>query len=156
MALVVISVLLFSLLEAFLILPSHLAHSKGLHPHKEDPPSRQKIEKFINFITHRIYAPTLKRALNHKWITVVTPIAFVMITIGLIGGGIIGLTFFPFIDGDILPIKLSLVSGRQEVDTDSLLRRIEKIAWQVNEEMSAEKSRWPPTGFGDKTGYWTK
>jgi multidrug efflux pump subunit AcrB len=140
MALVVISVLIFSLLEAFLILPSHLAHSKGLHPHKEDPPSRQKIEKFINFITHRIYAPTLKRALNHKWITVVTPIAFVMITIGLIGGGIIGLTFFPFIDGDILPINVSLVSGRQEADTDSLLSRIEKIAWQVSEEMSSERA----------------
>jgi multidrug efflux pump subunit AcrB len=140
MALVVISVLLFSLVEAFLILPSHLAHSKGLHPHKEDSPSRQKIEKFINFVTHRMYAPTLKLALNHKWITVVMPIALVMITIGLIGGGIIGLTFFPFIDGDVLPINVSLVSGRQEADTDSLLSRIERIAWQVNQEMSAERT----------------
>lgn len=139
LALVVIAVLIFSLVEAFFILPAHLAHSKGLHPHKEDPPIRQRIEKFISFITQRIYAPTLKFALNHKWITVVTPIAFVMITIGLIGGGIIGMTFFPFIDGDTLPINVSLVSGRQEVDTDSLLSRIEKIAWQVNEEMSAER-----------------
>lgn len=139
MAFVVISTLIFSLIEAFLILPAHLAHSKGMHPHKEDPPIRQKIEKIINYITHRLYAPSLKLALNHKWITIVTPVAMVMITIGLLGGGLIGLTFFPFIDGDTLPINLSLVSGRQEVDTDSLLAHLEQISWQVNEEMSAER-----------------
>jgi len=55
LALVVIATLFFSLIEAFLILPAHLAHSKGLHPHKEDPPSRQKIEKFIQFIRIYIY-----------------------------------------------------------------------------------------------------
>ncbi|NIR49948.1 efflux RND transporter permease subunit, partial [candidate division KSB1 bacterium] len=38
MALVVIATLFFSLIEAYLVLPSHLAHSRGLHPHKEDPP----------------------------------------------------------------------------------------------------------------------
>jgi multidrug efflux pump subunit AcrB len=139
MALVVISVLLFSLVEAFMILPAHLAHSKGLHPHKEDPPIRQKIENIINYITFRLYAPSLRLALRHKWITIVTPIAFVLITIGLVGGGFIGVTFFPFIDGDTLPVNLSLVSGRQEADTDSLLARIERIAWQINEEMSAER-----------------
>ncbi len=140
LALVVIATLSFSLIEAFLILPAHLAHSKGLHPHKEDPPVRQKIEKIIHYITHRLYGPSLKFALKHKWITVVTPIAFVMITIGLVGGGLIGVTFFPFIDGDTLPINISLVSGRQEADTDSLLGKIERIAWQVNEEMSAERA----------------
>ena len=139
MALVVIATLLFSLIEAFLILPAHLAHSKGLHSHKEDPPIRKKIEKFISFITHNLYGPSLKFALRHKWMTVMTPVALVMVTIGLLGGGLIGVTFFPFIDGDTLPINVSLVSGRQEVDTDSLLSRIERIAWQVNRDMSDER-----------------
>lgn len=139
MALVVIAALAFSLIESFWILPGHLAHSRGLHPHKEDPPSRQKIEKFINFVTYRLYSPSLKYALKHKWMTVVMPVALVMITVGLLGGGFIGATFFPFIDGDTLPINVSLVSGRQEVHTDSLLSRIERISWQVNEEMSSER-----------------
>lgn len=139
MAAVVVAVLLFSLVEAFLILPAHLAHSKGLHPHKDDSPIRQKIEKFINNFTHNIYSPALKAALKHKWITLVTPIALVLMTIGLIRGGFIGLTFFPFIDGDTLPINVSLVSGRQEADTDSLLSKLEKISWEVNETLKAEK-----------------
>ena len=140
MALVVIASLLFSLVEAFFILPSHLAHSKGLHPHKTDPPIRQKIEKCIAFLTHRIYAPFLKTALRHKWITVMAPAAFVMMTVGLLRGGFIGISFFPFIDRDTLPVNLSLVAGRQEEDTNRVLERIEKACWQVNQDLKEERS----------------
>ncbi len=139
MALVVIASLAFSLVEAFIILPAHLAHSKGLHPHKEDPPIRKKIEKFIAFITHKMYAPSLRVALQHKWITLTIPIAFLIISIGLIGGGVIGLTPFPYIDGDTLPVNVSLLSGSQEADTDSLLAHIERVCWDVNSEMRQER-----------------
>jgi multidrug efflux pump subunit AcrB len=140
MALVVIASLLFSLVEAFLILPSHLAHSKGLHPHKSDPPIRQKIEKVIAFLTYRIYAPLLKTTLRHKWITVMAPAALVMMTVGLLQGGFIGVSFFPFIDMDTLPVNLSLVAGRQEKDTNKVLERIEKSCWQVNEDLKKERA----------------
>ncbi len=139
MALVVVFSLLFSLVEAFLILPSHLAHSKGLHPHKKDPKLRKKIEGMINYLTHKIYAPSLRWSLNHKWITIATPIAFVLLTIGLVGGGIIGVTFFPFIDGDTLPVNISLVAGRQEATTDSVLARIERVAYDLNEELKEKR-----------------
>ncbi len=139
MALVVIASLAFSLVEAFIILPSHLAHTKGLHPHKEDPPIRKKIEHIIHIITNRIYSPLLRFAIQHKWITLTIPVAFFVITIGLIGGGFIGLTPFPYIDGDTIPINVSLVSGSQEAQTDSLLSRIEKVCRAVNEEMKKER-----------------
>jgi multidrug efflux pump subunit AcrB len=139
MALVVISALLFSLIEAFFILPAHLAHSKGLQSHKKDSKLRKKIEKFIHILTHKIYAPLLRSAMNHKWITVIAPTAFILLTIGLIKGGFIGLTFFPIIDGDTIPVNLTLVAGRQEKDVDEILAKIEKACWQVNEEMKKER-----------------
>ncbi|MBN1543131.1 efflux RND transporter permease subunit, partial [candidate division KSB1 bacterium] len=136
MALVVISALFFSLVESFLILPAHLAHSRGLHPHQQDSRLRKRIEGAIAFLTHRLYAPSLRRALRHKWVTVVMPVALVMVTVGLVGGGFIGLTFFPFLDGDTLPINVTLVPGRQEAATDSVLARIERVAVRVGDEMS--------------------
>ncbi len=139
MAVVVVAALLFSLIEAFLILPSHLAHSKALASGAKPSPVRQRIEKIIHFMTHRMYAPSLKMAMKHKWITVSIPFAFVFLTIGLLGGGFIGVTFFPFIDGDTLPINISQVAGRQEADTDSLLARIERVSWSVNEELKTER-----------------
>lgn len=140
MALVVIASLFFSLVEAFFILPAHLAHSKGLHPHAQDPRIRRKIEAAIHFLTQKLYAPTLRAALRHKWITVVTPIALFMLTIGLFSGGFIGFTFFPFIDRDTLSINLSLVSGRQEADTEAVLSKIEKAAWELNEQLRDERA----------------
>ncbi|MFQ5604600.1 MAG: efflux RND transporter permease subunit, partial [bacterium] len=139
MALVVVVSLAFSLVEAFLILPAHLAHSKGLHPHKEDPPFRQKIEKVIKTSTYTVYGPVLKFAMKYSWVTVTIPVAFFMLTFGLLKGGFIGATPFPFIDGDTLPINVSLVAGRQEADTDSVLAKLERVCWQVNEELKKER-----------------
>jgi multidrug efflux pump subunit AcrB len=139
MALVVIASLAFSLIEAFVILPAHLAHSKGLHPHKEDSPWRKKIEDFINRVTHHWYGPSLQYAMRHKWVTLTMPIAFFLVTIGLLRGGFIGATPFPFIDGDTLPVNLSLVAGSQEAETDSILAKIERAAWSVNEELKSQR-----------------
>lgn len=139
MALVVIASLLFSLVEAFLILPSHLTHSKGMRARGQTSSMRQKIERVIAYFTYHIYAPSLKFALDNKWIVVVLPIALMSLTIGLVGGGVIGLTFFPFIDGDTVPVNVSLVPGRQETDTDAILKRIEAVAWQLNEDLKEER-----------------
>lgn len=139
LAAVVVAALFFSLIESFLVLPAHLAHSKGLHDHAKDSKVRKRIEKIIHFMTHRMYAPSLKFALKHKWLTVSAPLATVFITIGLFRGGFIGFTFFPFIDGDTLPVNVSLVAGRQEADVERLLEKIETVVWEVNTEMSAER-----------------
>ncbi|MEE9443552.1 MAG: efflux RND transporter permease subunit [candidate division Zixibacteria bacterium] len=139
MALVVSASLMFSLVEAFLILPSHLAHSKGLRPHKQDPPIRKKIEKFIHKLTHDIYSPILRTTLKYKWLVITAPLALVLMTIGLVFGGHIGVTFFPYVDSDVIPVNVSLVSGRQEADTDAILQRIEKAAREVNEEIKDER-----------------
>ncbi|MBD3170828.1 MAG: AcrB/AcrD/AcrF family protein [candidate division Zixibacteria bacterium] len=137
MSLVVIASLVFSLVEAFLILPGHLAFSKALQPQKSVPKIRRKIEGAIKYLTHGLYAPALRKAMEHKWITIMVPVAFVMLTIGLVGGGLIGVTFFPYIDQDRVPVNLSLVPGTQEAKVDSILARIETVCWEVNEEMSA-------------------
>jgi len=140
MAFVVVFSLLFSLVEAFLILPSHLAPSKVLLPGQKSTPVRKRIDAIIHHLTHRIYAPVLRRALKNKWVTVATPIAFVLLTVGLVGGGIIGMTFFPFIDRDSVPVNISLVAGRQESDTDSILAAIEEACWVVNDEFKSKRA----------------
>lgn len=140
MALVVIAVLVFSLIEAFLVLPAHLAHSKGLASHEDDGRIRRGIEGLINGFTHKVFAPILDFAMRSKAIVLVMPLAAIFITIGLIRGGHIGLTFFPFIDGNTFPINISLVTGRQEADTNAVLQRIEQAAWEVNEEIKAERA----------------
>lgn len=140
MGLVVIASLLFSLVEAFTILPSHLAHSKGLSRDQKVSKVREKFESIINFISQKLYAPVLRFAINYKWLITLTPVAMIMITIGLIRGGLIGITFFPHVDGDIVPINVSMVAGRQEADIDKVLQFIETKCWEVNEEIKSERA----------------
>ena len=139
LALVVIVALVFSMLEAFFILPAHLAHSKGLHPHTTNHRVRQRLEAIIEWFTQRVYAPVLRATLRHKWITVIAPAAFVLMTVGLVRGGFIGLTFFPFIDFDSVPINLSLVAGTQEEETERILKYIEDACWKINAQLKSER-----------------
>jgi multidrug efflux pump subunit AcrB len=138
-ALVVAASLLFSLVEAFFILPGHLAHSRALDHSREVSALRKRIDGWIHVLTHGIYAPSLRLAMRHKWITLTLPIAALLITIGLLKGGLIGVTFFPFIDGDSVPVNLSLTVGRQEADTERVLKRIETAAWEVAAELNAQR-----------------
>jgi multidrug efflux pump subunit AcrB len=139
MGMVVMASLAFSLVEAFVILPSHLAHSKGLSRDATPSKLRARTEALIQNFTHKVYGPLLRAALRNKWIVVMTPLAAILITIGLLGGGLIGVTFFPNIDSEQVPINLTLVAGRQEAETDSLLARIEAVCWQVNDDLKAER-----------------
>ncbi|MBM4312045.1 MAG: efflux RND transporter permease subunit [Deltaproteobacteria bacterium] len=140
LAAAVIASLCFSLVEAFLILPAHLAHSKGLQPQQQENRLRRRVERGIDFFTVRIYGPILRFTMDYKWLTVVTPAAIVMITIGLLRGGFIHATFFPEIDGDTLPISLSLTAGAQEQETNRHLARIEAVCMQVNAELARERA----------------
>ncbi len=140
LALVISAALIFSLIEAFIILPSHLVHSKGLHSHKTDSAIRKKIENGISYFTNKIYATALRYTLKHKWITLITPISLILITWGLLKGGFIGQTIFPFIDGDSFPVNISLKPGSQEADTDSLLASIERTAFELNKELKAQRA----------------
>ncbi len=140
MALVVIAALLFSLIEAYFILPAHLAHSRGLHPHSQDTGLRRRLDAGVQFLIQRMYAPLLRAAIRYRAITLCIPVALLLVTIGAIRGGLIGVTPFPFIDGDEIPVNLTLVAGTQEQETDAILQRIESAAIQLNEELRAERS----------------
>ncbi len=139
-AAVVIFALVFSLVEAFFILPMHLGHSKALSPESESGRIRKKLEAAIAYLTHRIYGPTLRLALRNKWVTLTIPISAVLITFGLLKSGIIGFTYFPFLDSDRISVGLSLTVGSQEEKTTRFLERVEAAAWELNDELKAERA----------------
>ncbi|MGR3810566.1 efflux RND transporter permease subunit [Jiulongibacter sp. NS-SX5] len=145
-AVIVILTLTVSLIEALIILPAHLAHSKALEKQKKEEKKTglalvfaklrefNKIgEKFINVLRDKIYEPTLKFALNYKFFTAAIFIGLLMITVGAINGGIIRTSFFPSIASDRISITLKMEEGTNVSITDSILNYIEEKAWEVND-----------------------
>ena len=148
LAFVVVASLVFSLLEAFFVLPAHLASPHVLQVKKEDTRSykiRKKLNDFIDFLRYKLYGNTLKLALDYKPISVAIFVGLVPITIGLFAGGFIKGTLFPNIQGTQLGVNIEMTPGTREHKVAGHLERFEKAIWEVNEEIKAE--------YNDTTDY---
>ena len=139
LALVVIGALIFSLVESILILPSHLAHSRGLDPKTAASGIRIFFENIYRFLTDKVYGPALEWTIHHKAITLMLPVAYAIITLGLLKGNIIEFSSFPFIDRDDISFNLTMTTGTRESVTDSLLRSIEDRIWEYNDEIKKKR-----------------
>jgi multidrug efflux pump subunit AcrB len=135
-ATVVTLTLIVSLVEALIILPAHVAHSKALHRDQKLYAFNKYAEQLMDFMRDKLYAPALKFVLNNKFFGLVIPVALFMITIGAFQGGIIKGTFFPSIASDRVAINLTMPQGTNEVITDSIISDIENKVWAVEKEFT--------------------
>jgi len=135
-ATIVIIILLISLVEAFLILPAHLAHSNALNKDAKPFIINVWADKLMTWLRENIYIPVLKFVLNFPVFGFAIPIALLIITVGAFQGGIIRFTFFPTVASDRISISLDLPQGTSEMITDSLINIIEQKAWESNEELT--------------------
>ena len=143
-ALVVGIILLISLIEAFLILPAHLAHSNALKEGGQTFAVNRWADKAINWLRDNVYAPVLRFFLDYKIFGFAVPIALFIVTIGAVRGGIIRFTFFPNIASDQVSISLQMPQGTAETITDSLITEIEKVVWASADTLNSLQSTDDP------------
>ena len=133
-------ILLISLIEAFLILPAHLAHSRALDRNSKPFLLNIWADKIISWIRDNLYVPVLRFILNFKVFGFAFPIAFLLLTVGALQGGIIRFTFFPSVTSDQVNISLKMPQGTSETITDSLITVIENAAWEANQELTENQT----------------
>lgn len=150
---VVILTLSISLIEALIILPAHIAHSKALL-REESSKKKSRISRvfgklreinkigdaIINFLRDKIYSRTLKFALKNRFLSLSIAFTLLILTAGAIGGGIIRITFFPQLASDQVSITLKMPEGTSGRITDSILTVLEEKAWLVNEDFTARQT----------------
>lgn len=143
MAIVVIACLGFSLIEAFLVLPSHLAHKwvlstsnrKGLY-YK----FRSGMERFIDHVRYKMYGPFVRRLLINRWVTFTIPIVFMVMIAGMFAGGILKFTPFSRPPIDDINVDLVLKPGTHEHITETYLRKFEKQIWEFHDDLLAKET----------------
>lgn len=133
---VVLLTLSISLMEAIIILPAHIAHSRALNRGAKGFILNRYADRLIIFLRDRIYAPALRFFLKNEILGIGIPLAMLILTIGGIGGGIVKTTFFPAIASDQVAINLKMPEGTSVAITDSLVSLIETAAWEVNKEFT--------------------
>ena len=141
MAFVVIMTLLFSLIEGFLILPAHVAHSRALKgDYKTKKPNwlEARMNKVFDFIREKIYAPVLRFALLNKALALAVFVGLFILSIGMMGSGIVKFTFFPVVEQNNVQVKLRMPAGTREDITQEWLDKIEQGAIDVNKSLREE------------------
>jgi multidrug efflux pump subunit AcrB len=136
---IVLLTLSVSLIEALIILPSHIAHSKTLQKGTKPYKFNLKAEQFMNYLRDNLYEPVLNFFLRYKLIGFAIMLGLLIFTIGGISSGIIRTTFFPQIASDRVQITLNMPQGTNENVTDSLISNLERSVWQVNEKFKSKQ-----------------
>ncbi len=151
---IVLLTLTVSLVEALVILPAHIAHSKALERKREENGEEKKtnvIDAFftkINKAADRLlmklrdtfYMPFLKFCLQNKIFALSLPIALVIFSIMAMNAGIVKQAFFPRIASDRVQITLTMPQGTNEQITDSIISSIEEKVWLTNTEYTEKQT----------------
>jgi multidrug efflux pump subunit AcrB len=135
MSFIVIATLAVSLIEALIILPSHIGHSKALsHKYKKNALERS-LEKGMHKARERFYQPILEFALKYKFLIFSFSLALFLITLGAMQGKVIKISYFPFIDRDNFAVNLKMPAGTRSKVTDDYLDRVRLAAAEVNDSL---------------------
>lgn len=112
---VVVLCLFMSLIESKLILPAHLSH---MRVKKHEPDTGNRVIRFqrnfsdglYSFID-RFYLPTLGVLLRNRYLALASFVSVLVLSIGLIVGGIVPRVFFPDFAGDFMQVELEMNEG---------------------------------------------
>jgi len=138
--LVIISVVLASLLECFLILPSHMrfTFTRSLSERSNLKPSalRTKLDAAFFHFKENIFAVVIKKAISHRNITLALAIGFFIISISLVAGGRIAFTFFPSTESKIINANISFTAGTPAARVQDFLEELEDSLYVTEKQFT--------------------
>ena len=133
---IVIPTLLFSLVQSILILPAHLALLKPIKPNEKQNiilRFQSKVSDGMEIFVDRIYRPTLKLALQGRYIVVTVFVSLFLISVGLIVGERIKWEFFPEVEAEIISTKVKMIEGVAFESTSEAVLKIEEAAKKLDQ-----------------------
>ena len=136
---VVISLaLLFSLIEAFLILPAHLRNVKTTAPDSKWMKRQKKIADGIVLFAENRYRPFLERCLRYRYTTAMVFFSLFMVSLGLYTSGWVKFFFSPQVESEEVYINVSLPPGTPYSRSMEVLGQLQQAEKQLAEEINAE------------------
>ncbi len=135
---VLISVISVSLIEAFLILPHHLANST-------DKPSafkhintfKDKFEAQFERLRLKVYY-IAKVAVQYRYASFGIAIAIFILSISLLASGIVKFQAFPSIEGDIVQARIIMPQGTPIHKTQQLVQKLERAIEKVDDQLQSD------------------
>jgi len=131
----VITVIVASLIECFLILPGHLRGALSKAPTQ---PSRFRqwfdghFDRFRKDRFHR----TVETCLEWRYLTVAVAVGAFIVCLGLVVGGRIGFLFFPAPESDSIYANVRMVAGTPRAQTERMLAELDRALSEAETELT--------------------
>ncbi|MEA3411520.1 MAG: efflux RND transporter permease subunit, partial [Pseudomonadota bacterium] len=130
---VLILVLAISLVEAFLILPHHLASALS-GGHGREGRFRSRFDAAIDGIRERVVGTLVDRFIRWRYLFTGCVIALFLATMGVVAGGYVKFRAFPDIEGDVIEARILLPQGTPLWLTESVVDRVVDALGRVDAE----------------------
>ncbi|MFK8053772.1 MAG: efflux RND transporter permease subunit [Woeseiaceae bacterium] len=140
-ALVVIPVFIFSLVESKLILPAHLKHIKIRGVRESGNKFQRWQKKFADGFESAIlkfYQPALAVALRYRYATFCAFLGILMIMVAMVQSGRTRFVFFPSVPVETVSAEIAMPVGTPFSVTDRHMQRMLSIGQDLREEYNAE------------------
>ena len=143
---IVISVLLFSLIESLLVLPNHLSHLPRPRRHSgggERVHLVKRVQRRVDGWLKRFVAGPLDRSLRfatgRPGIVIAAGVGMIIVCVAMIPAGILRVTFMPTVEGDLVTANLEMPEGTPVQRTTNMALILERAGYRVLERLAAEE-----------------
>ena len=138
MPMAVIIILIVSLGEALIILPSHLNHAL-VQSEKKDRKLiswherlREKLEEGMRALIDRLYLPAIKYVVKNRYFTFSIGIGVLIVSLGIIAGGYVPFVFFQKGESDWIVAEVIYPLGTPYRLTEDTIEYLEKESFELN------------------------
>ncbi len=150
MPVVLLLTLTVSLVEAFLILPNHLAHA--LHGREAAPRGRfrLRVDAAMDHLRERVLGPAADVVVRWRYLFTGAVVALFLLSGGMLAGGVLKTVAFPDIDGDVLEARILLPQGTPLERTRAVVETVTAALEDVNRTLTPEQ---PTDEAGEPRAY---
>ncbi len=141
-SIVIVLALTFSLIEAFFILPAHLANLKPRTKDNFLSRAQQSIELGIIKFAHTSYRNFLNKILNNYGLTTSLFIGLFIISVGLLSSGWVKFSFMPEIENDKMTVEVKLAEGTGFARSMQVHEQIEAATAKLSAQVNSEKGKF--------------
>ena len=135
----VIAILVVSLGEALIILPTHLHHALTRTKSKmgaiivQHERIRNKVEHWLNIIIEQYYTPAIRYVVKNRFFTFSTGLGVLIVSIGVVLGGYVPFVFMP--KGESYPL------GTPFEITEKTMEHLEAKAFELNHLFDVDQKK---------------
>ena len=141
---IVMSVLVFSLIESLLVLPNHLSHlpDRGARQSGRRPHLFSRMQSRVESGLKRFIAGPLDRSLRfatgQPGIVIATGVGMIILCVAMIPAGIIKVDFMPAVEADLVTASLEMPEGTPVRRTAEVATRLESAGHAAIEQLASE------------------